>query len=1701
MDSFKIHGQVIADYRGYIESFINIRDSEILAVVQKALSEGRLWPEPLLQFNPSYKITGDLASVVASEKLHPLLADIFRGYRLYQHQMEALRLGAAGSDFVVTSGTGSGKSVTYLGTIFDRLLKNPQPGKVSAVIVYPMNALINSQADEIDRYKDGFEKSTGRPFPITFGKYTGQENDAERKLLQDSPPDILLTNYMMLELILTRIRERGLRDTIYDGLRYLVFDELHMYRGRQGADVAMLIRRLKAQSANPVVCIGTSATMVSGVSPGKQKEAVADVASKLFGKPFAAAQVVAETLDRSFNWHGVMPDPNQLRQAVQAEIDVTADLAKLKEHPTAIWLENAAALEDREGVWVRRKPLPFSEIVSQFSETTGMDSALCRKHLRSVLDWITQTNVRWKHDRYTYLPFKLHQFISQTGSVYTTLDRGSERYITLEPGVYRADSAEKKPIFATVFSRVSGHPFVCVAKNPNNRRLEPREFREFGDEEADQTDGYLVAGDEIWDPTTDLDNLPDAWLKRRPNGGVEVARDYVAKLPSKIYCDEFGRYSEKEPLKYWGWFMPAPLLFDPTAGVFFDTKTNENTKLTALGYEGRSTSTTITAFSILRRLEEQGIPAADQKLLSFTDNRQDAALQAGHFNDFLHVVQLRSAIHRALKSAGEQPLDYSTLGTAIRKALGLGFLEFSNTNAVPDFPNTRRQYEDALEKYLVYRAIYDLRRGWRVVLPNLEQCALLTIGYRDLPEVAAADEAWKSVPLFNQLEPAERAELIANVLDFFRQEYALCSENYLTADRIKRAEAEIRERLKAPWKYDDDEHILPPFYLRYETLPAFVSLPTKSVGPASGLGKYLRKLAKEKDPSLDLRGAVYLEFIKALLNRLESAGYLHSQTARNLNHQQTLVYQLRLDSLLWQLGDGEYVKPDEVRLRAYKDFEIKPNRFFQGLYQRDFPQAKRLEGQDHTGQLKAEMRIDREDRFRAGEISALFCSPTMELGIDIANLNVVHLRNAPPNPANYVQRSGRAGRTGQAALVFTYCSSYSNHDRHYFARQADLVAGVVAAPRLDLANEELLQTHLHALFLSEVGLGELDSSILSLVVEEEKGLPLAGKVRDEKLRLTPAVFQNIKAAFKRTIADFAPSLTSSKAPWYSDEWISRRLQLLPDSLDTALNRWRSLYASARSLLTTATQTLQSGRYTLGSPEYKTAKRNQDHATRQLDLLRNSQKGVKGQLSEFYPYRYLASEGFLPGYNFARLPLRCFIQTDDTGGEYLSRPRSIALREFGPGNIIYYNGKKYEVFQLLAQDLENSLALAKVSLKAGYFLRGEQTKLELCPFSGADLSDDANREILANLLEMGETRARRRERISCEEEERRSRGFDIRTFFSVDDLQSSRIGKAVVRSGTEALLNLRYLPAARLVDVNRKWRTRPAEGFPLGLTTGEWKQEKDLAADSQRETIKRVMLHTSETADALYIEPVNALALSKDGVVTLQYALKRAIENLFQLEPNELGVATLGLPDAPNILLYEASEGTLGVLAQFVESQTVFRSVVEEAIRICRYDDPEYQGPASYDDLLSYYNQREHKIIDRHLIKPALERLRACSLELLTTQQFQSYEEHYQWLLKFIDPNSSTERTFLDYLHQHGLRLPDSAQKQVEGIFVQPDFFYEPDIWVFCDGTPHDNPDVKADDQAKRQAILNRGEQVFAYYYRENLAVRIASRPDIFKKVK
>ncbi len=1701
MDIFRIQKEIINQYSSYISSFININDDQIRNTITKELSSGKLWPEPLIQFNPSYEVVGDVDRFCDSGLLHREMSNIFKGYNLYRHQVDALELGVNGKDFIVTSGTGSGKSLTYIGTIFNHLLVNGFGKGIQAVIVYPMNALINSQSDEMKGLRDNYKKATGKDFPITYAQYTGQEKEEAREKVRKDPPDILLTNYMMLELLLTRQGDESIRTSLFKNLKFLVFDELHTYRGRQGSDVALLIRRIKARAEQEVFCIGTSATMVSGGTLVEQKTRVAGVARLLFGKNFTPEQVVDETLVRSLGASDKAVNPGEVTKSLSAPIDSAAPEDKFISHPLAVWLENAVALEEREGRLFRGRPRSLSEIAEELSAYTGVETEKCVSVLLSLFQWINAVNATKDDLRSAYLPFKLHQFISQTGSVYMTLDGPEKRVVQLEPGIIIGEKETGRPLYPVVFSRQSGHHFICVRKDNERNILMPRDFGDMADTEFEDDDdapaglnyGYLIVGEGIWDPEEDIHSLPEAWLNRSKSGNVTVIKKYRGRIPQKIYFNESGAFSENDELGFEGWYMPVRLLFDPTSGTFFESRASERSKLSTLGTEGRSTSTTILSLLIVMELVKNGFSFKDQKLLSFTDNRQDAALQSGHFNDFLDTVLLRSAIYRALENSNGALLDSTSIAQAAFNALSLMQEEYAVKPAT--FPGGIKDNEAALKDFIMYRILYDLRRSWRVILPNLEQCALMEIGYRHLDENCSLDEAWKDVPLLNAVPVEERKKVVFQTLDFIRKAYAISSAEYLTADTLDRKKKNILEKLKSPWVIRDDEEIKLPYYVACEPIKGGRFLYTQSVSLRSALGKYLKSVAREYDIQFDEKS--YSEFIHLYLKKLSAAGWLKTEKAHTTGNEETTIYQLSIDQIEWRRGDRGTVVADLVKARTYKKSPAptKPNRFFQELYISNFRKMKPLRSEDHTGQISTEDRQRREEEFREGTIAALFCSPTMELGINISTLNVVHMRNVPPNPANYAQRSGRAGRSGQSAMVFTFCSSFSPHDRHYFHEAGQMVSGSVAPPQLNLANEELLSSHLHSIYVSEMGGGKIQNSLMDLVVERDLDpkMPLKKDVAAQ-MEADAQQKSKIKDLFLRMTEDIRESLNEKW--WFRDNWIDRKIDSTPLDFDRSMDRWRALYSAAVQQFDEAARIQKSGLYKAGSEEMKKAAGDHYQAKRQIALLCNTDS--ERNISEFYPYRYFASEGFLPGYNFTRLPLRAFIPEGDSG-TYVSRPRFIALREFGPRNVIYYSGGKFSIEQHLVTDAEKNLREVKICVHSGYCCMDDELNSEVCPLTGVTI-EDSNRSKMTELLEMRESRTKSIERISCEEEERLSQGFKVETYFCVPGgMDRLKLGK--VRSGIDLYLNIRYIPAAKLIQINRGWRASKEEGFLMGMTSGLWKKEKDLVNPNRKEDIRRVRLYTSDTADALYIEPIEALALNYDGVVTMQYALKRAIERMFQVEPAEIAVTLMGDQSRPNIFLYEAAEGSLGILSQFVERPELFIDCAKEAYGLCRYDDADYKEPASYDDLLSYYNQRDHDTIDRWAIKDALEKLMTCTVEISTNPLYHSYDEQYMALINRYDHNSPTELKLLQHLYARGLRLPDDAQREVPGIYVRPDFFYEPDVWIFCDGTPHDVPSQKEHDRHQREAIMNRGDQVLVYYYRDEPAALTDSRQDIFRKVR
>lgn len=1712
MNIFNVHSQVVDQYSKYISSFLEISDNRIRESVDDYFSSRKLWPQPLIQFNPSFASAESIDELCEKGILHNELKNIFKDYRLYKHQVEALVLGSKQRNFIVTSGTGSGKSLTFIGSIFNYLFSNPTRKRgISALIVYPMNALINSQFLEIDRYKKSYEENSGNPFPITFRQYTGQESKIEKEEALKELPDILLTNYMMLELIMTRLGERDFRDSIADNLRFLVFDELHTYRGRQGSDVSMLIRRINSKCKNNIVSIGTSATMVSGTSILEQKQKVVEVAEKIFGQKFEVDQIINEKLIKSVSGGKSKVDKSELIRELESGFEYGLTKAKILELNLACWFENKVALDAMDGELVRKKPLMRDEIVNLLSELTGLGTEICESRVNQFLVLVNEINKKEGKTDSAILPFKVHQFIAQTGTVYVTLESSEERIITLDPaGIVVDDEGEKKPLYPVIFSRTSGVEFVCVKKDTSKKLLEPREFNQrIADEEEENVElGYLITEQEepIWS-SDQLTNLPDSWLKIRSNGEVEIKKDYKEKLPQRISFNEHGNFSDNEnEFPYKGWFMSAPLLFDPTSGTFYDRKTAEGTKLTKLGTEGRSTATTILAFSAIKALEDEDQKYEEQKLLSFTDNRQDAALQAGHFNDFYRVGKLRAAIYQALNQNKDETLDHSTITQQVFEALNLKQEQYAK-NPSP-LPFQAEENENAFKNYLTYRILSDLKRGWRVTLPNLEQCGLLLIGYKHLKETCEVEDFWKDLLLLNKMNVEERYDFLTQVIDYFRKNYAL-SHTMLEPNEVIKVSNVIREEIRPEWGLDENDKIDLPYYMRVETLTAnYQKIYTASIGAQSYFGKYLKAEAKKRDEVIDKNN--YTDFVYKLLDKLVQAKYL-SVKEINQGKSKLKLYSLEVKTILWKVGDGETVIPDKIRLKTYKDYAPKINKYFRDFYRQDFSKLKIIEAREHTAQIKNEDRKIREQQFRDGDISLLSCSPTMELGIDIATLNIVHLRNVPPSPANYAQRSGRAGRSGQAALVLTFCSNYSPHDKHYFKKPADMVSGVVRPSRIDLLNEELMSTHLNAIYLSEAGINALDHSIGDLIdIDDLANLKMKDSV-NESISFNTERKNLVRIYFKNVISQIENEL--EKTYWYKEEWIRKNIEDIPRKFDESLNRWREIYKSAIRQRVRAQEIINNPIYSNYSEERKRAYAEEKQANKQIDLLMNRDSESNKNFSEFYPYRYLASEGFLPGYNFTRLPIRAYIPKGEDG-EFVSRPRFLALREFGPGNIIYHDGARYKINQMIQHEMESKIERMKVSKATNYALMGEDYQLEYCPFTKVHLNTDNEREIYTDILPLAENRSYKIDRISCEEEERQSMGYDIKTFFTIEGIKD-RVETVVVKDETDSLLKVRYIPAATLIKLNEKWRSRKEPGFLVNIKTGFWKKEfkkEEIKKEDGKDlsNIKRVRLFTKDTADAIFIHPLKALSFEEgfeaDSIITFQYALKRAIENIYQVEQNEIGVEVMGSTDWPNILIYEAAEGSLGILSQLVRDKEEFKKLIKEAYRVCYFENGEdtnpKAGPATYEDLLSYYNQWYHQRIDRHLIKDQLERLMICEMEARGTSAFENYEEQYEFLLERIDPNSSTEKKFIKFLFDSGLKLPDEAQFSPDDLYVRPDFYYKNEkACVFCDGTPHDDKYIKEDDRNKREALRNKGYDVIEYYYKDKLEDLVRKRSDIFTKVK
>jgi len=1689
MNPFAILESVQQDYLTYVRTFQRFQNPQIRDWVLERVQSGTLlWKPPFIQVSRPFAPGHTLEELVAEGLLHPATPPIFRRdpedpssppVHPYKHQSDAIRLILGNpqspisnlrspSNAVVATGTGSGKSFAFGIPIVSESLRLRDQGVhgIKALIVYPMNALANSQYDDFARRLHGtglrialytgdtayeptealnqYHRATGRAQPYDSEVLSRHE-------IQRNPPDILMTNYVMLELLLTRFEDRKLFATP-GVLRFLVLDEVHTYTGKRGADVAALVRRLKQHTGTTgrLRCIATSAT-VESTAAQDAAAAVADFATRLFGEPFHPEDVVTEVY---------APLPEDLPPLTRAIVEALSDGPRTV-HQLAQDLEIPP--EEIQQTLLQSPTSNFQRPASNFQPPISQATSA-----------LPQPPVP-----------KLHAFFSQGRAITACLDPAgphlNDRGERTCPVCAR--EGRERSTFPLVFCRACGQEFYSVAVDEAGR-LHPAELDAV---DLPGRPGYLYPGH--WNP--EETPLPETWLTDR--GNIRSRYRDAGPQPHAI-CPVCARLDGRcDHPRQQITFVPAPFLFCPSCGIVHDRRPREFNKLFTFGSVGRSTAT-----DVLVSAQVQSLPEGTRKVITFSDSRQDTALQAAHMNSLHNRFAFRRALYHTLLESRATLTSDEWVELA---DVGLRLFETMRRHGVlPEYRRDRRVYgrdrqaEARYQRYLQFVALRELQATHRRTHQNLEDVGLLAVGYSGLGECAADDAFWSDVPLLADLDPDTRYDLLLGCLDLMRKRLAVAHEAALRPNVFH---TEVLSRLDESAFVHDEEFGRPIGYS--DEAPRW---PGYTVYRLSGSNTQMvvwlkRALGADHTAATDLVGRI----VEKLGD--ERAAFLVRHTVRGPRRGRYDLWMVNPEVITLQADDaaGHWLCPKCLTVHRFRNLRVctgsacrttlrqqnLEGNYFRRVYVLPLGEAVLVRAEEHSGQVSGQERREIELRFRdpEGPLNALICTPTMELGIDIGHLSAVTLRNVPPSPSHYAQRAGRAGRSGQPSLITVFAGvgfARGPHDQYFYRFPEKMIAGAIAAPRFRLDNRDLIQAHIHSLVLETMGLKGVER--------------LPGKPRDllDLDRDAFPLYADWEAAYRAGIERHAAAVVAAveeafasetdRFDWLDRAFIERTVQGFVDDLDRAMDRWRVEY-----------QRLDEEREELNR---LLGREGVDPAlNRRRVVVEGKLQAMREGGGDWYLYRYLGGEGFLPGYAFP--PQATVLSFDDREDE-LARDPAIALTEYAPGNFVYYRGQRYEVTHARprTRQMQPDVEPVEVCPACGRaYLGAQETRRAAC-LCGRDLSGVHPRRALP----LSDMFARRRARITADEEERLRLGYEVTKHYMAGGRPTTY--RVSTEHGPAFELTLEH--DGRVLLLNRGVREREGEprGFALCSKCHRWlmsedAEQKHLGTPTQRGECPRTaraedlirglwLMQTVQSDLALLDVPLPEGAEAEPFYTTLLHTWLRALMVAFNLDENELdGFLAPGPSEGVpyRLVLYETAVGGSGVLASLAEPGRLGMAVTR-AQELLHEGDPEArteQGRsggcerACYDCLLSFYNQRDHDLLDRRPVLPFLR-----SLEGLTVEPVQPTIVGPTLEDLLAQCGSDLERQVLRAIHQRGLPLPDAAQKTLyedDEPIATADFFYAPKIVIFVDGSPHYRDYIQAADDRKRRRLKARGYRILA----------------------
>lgn len=1105
-------------YRSYIESVMRFDDGDLRDQFSNILEQpGFLSKGPFLEATPPYTKDKSLRELVDEGLLCEgvlKLGGLPPERKLYRHQVEAIRRASEKKNYVVVTGTGSGKTECFLIPIINDIMEEfqktgPQKG-VRAMILYPMNALANDQMKRLRTMLAGTD--------ITFGRYTGdtEERDAEgrrawrvenqgaellpneivsREAIRSTPPNILLTNYSMLEYLLLRPKDAPLFSGAFgSSWRHIAIDEAHIYSGTLGTEIAFLLRRLKARIAvdtgrSPrLQCYATSATIGSESEMHK----VAQFAEDLFGEPFSHevgdAAVVVSTQDSpesdlvAHAWGCLPPElwtklrraiarpREELPEAIRGVLDGVAPESFLNLFDGTVdslqALGSVLLAEESSAVLIKRVQSDLVDL-SNTEEVASLGIRGISGDERGVEALSAMVEVLSAAKRPSGAPVlasRYHSFLSSPQGLYINLR--TKRLSSSKKTSEKDESGSDVPVYELSVCRRCGQGYILGVEKRERACawLDPRHEGTDADDEfvprvyyrlLEKGVGSIgeVDGDEqaVWlcPACGSLHSEKTGGPHRFAHPDCErVAIAQSASSEESAKCRHCG---------YMSVYAIQPLRVSPEAvgnlicyELVRDVPPFESEKKPA-----RS--------SLAARLASGTAGEKPGSIICFSDKRQDAAYFAPAMSWAYDKLTKRQMIYEALGRIGAcEPQD------VIHWLESEGFEE--HPLQLDDGGASSHALQDRAFAWVYDELTAEDGRN------SLEGLGLICVEPRKLQGFLASEavrgyieEAIASLD-FPWLDYDTYALFVRVCLESLRELGAL----EWRPGALDYKETKAREMFFCGTNEGEAS----------QNVRSFVG---STIGAENNRSKFIRKycwkvlgVAVTREQST----VVLKNLFDAMIEILEALGsgrrrYCEKHPANGGYRLNADLWEMRLateDDPLFvcsKCGNVSSFDTGGVCAAANCDGLMteldKGVRDVYGDYYRTIytERALPVSVEEHTAQLSSEDARETQQRFIEGKVNVLSCTTTFELGVDVGDLRAIFMRNVPPTTANYAQRAGRTGRReGMPGYAVTY-ARLRPHDIEFYRKPERIIKGETVAPACYLENETILARHLYAIALSQ----------------------------------------------------------------------------------------------------------------------------------------------------------------------------------------------------------------------------------------------------------------------------------------------------------------------------------------------------------------------------------------------------------------------------------------------------------------------------------------------------------------------------------------------------------------------------------------------------------------------------------------------------------